>query len=87
MFAALEIQTIPGSLITCLIANTGFWMQNVGSAWLMTSLNTSPVMVALTQTAFSLPAFFDLPAGVLADPLDKRKLLLLIHGRAFLSAC
>ena len=44
--------------IASLIANIGFWMQNVGSAWLMTSLTTSPVMVALTQTAISLPAFF-----------------------------
>lgn len=67
--------------IASLIANIGFWMQNVGSAWLMTSFTTSPVMVALTQTAISLPAFFfGLPAGVMADLLNKRKLLLLIHG-------
>lgn len=70
--------------IASLIANIGFWMQNVGSAWLMTSLSNSPVMVALTQTAISLPAFFfGLPAGVMADLLNKRKLLLLIHGWSF----
>lgn len=64
-----------------LIANIGFWMQNVGAAWLMTSLSASPVMVALTQTAISLPAFFfGLPGGVLADLMNKRKLLLLIHA-------
>jgi MFS family permease len=67
--------------IASLIANIGFWMQNVGAAWLMTSLSDSSIMVALTQTAISLPAFFfGMPAGVLADLLNKRRLLLLIHA-------
>jgi len=32
-------------------------MQNVGAAWLMTSLTPSPVVVALVQAATSLPVF------------------------------
>jgi MFS family permease len=66
-------------LSAALIANIAVWMQNVGAAWLMTSLSTSPLMVALIQTAISLPAFFfGIPAGVLADLLDRRRLLLSI---------
>ncbi len=53
------------------------WMQSVGGAWYMTSLTPSPLWVALMQTAASLPGFFwSLPAGVLADLIDRRRLLL-----------
>lgn len=53
------------------------WMQNVAAAWTMTSLTSSPLMVALIQTAATLPAFLlGLPGGVLADLLDRRRLLL-----------
>ena len=59
------------------ISNTGTWMQSVGTAWLMTSLTPSPLLVALMQTATSLPIFMlGLPAGTLADLVDRRKLLL-----------
>lgn len=63
-----------------LAASLGAWVQNVGAAWLMTSLTTSPVMVALTQAATTMPAFLlGMPAGVLADSIDKRRLLLAAH--------
>ncbi|MHC8320482.1 MFS transporter [Pseudomonas sp. GB2N2] len=66
--------------IATLTANVGVWMQNVAAAWLMTSISESPLMVALIQTAITLPAFmFGLPAGVMADLVEKRKLLLLTH--------
>jgi predicted MFS family arabinose efflux permease len=56
-------------------------MQNVGGVWLMTSLTPSPVLVALMQTATSLPVFLvGLPAGALADILDRRRLLLFWQG-------
>src|SRR3982751_741436 len=58
-------------------SNIGTWMQSVGAAWLMTSLTPSPLLVALMQTATSLPVFLvGLPAGTLADVVDRRKLLL-----------
>ncbi len=63
--------------IAALASNLGTWMQNVGAAWLMTSLSKSPLMVALIQTASSLPIFFlALPAGALADIVDRRRLLI-----------
>ncbi len=63
--------------IALVASNIGTWMQSVGAAWLMTSLTPSPLLVALMQTATSLPIFLvGLPAGTLADLVDRRKLLL-----------
>ncbi len=63
--------------IAALASNLGTWMQNVGAAWLMTSLSKSPLTVALVQTASSLPIFFlALPGGALADIVDRRRLLI-----------
>jgi MFS family permease len=63
--------------IAAVISYTGTWMQNVGSGWLMTSLTMSPMMISLVQAATSLPVFLiALPAGALADMVDRRKLLL-----------
>src|SRR5438132_6187301 len=63
--------------ISSLVSNIGTWMQNVGAAWAMTSLSPSPLMVALVQSATSLPVFLvGLPAGAVADIVDRRRLLL-----------
>lgn len=62
-------------------SNIGTWMQNVAAAWLMTSLTPSPLYVALVQTATYLPVvLIGLPAGALADIVDRRKLLLITQG-------
>lgn len=63
--------------IASVASNVGTWMQTVGAAWLMTSLAASPLMVALVQTATTLPIFLlGLPAGALADMIDRRKFLI-----------
>ncbi len=52
-------------------------MQNVGAGWLMTQLSASPLMVSLVQGAAAIPVFLVvLPAGALADMVDRRRLLL-----------
>jgi MFS family permease len=64
--------------IAAVISYTGTWMQNVGAGWLMTQLTLSPFMIGLVQTAATLPVFLViLPAGALADMVDRRRLLLL----------
>ena len=69
------------------ISYIGTWMQNVGGAWLMTELTPSPVLVALMQTATSLPIFLaGLPAGALADLIDRRRLLIVAQGWMLLVA-
>src|SRR6266850_1695866 len=66
--------------IATVVSNIGTWMQDVGEAWLMTSLTPSPVLVALVETAGSLPVvLLALPAGALADIVDRRRLLLVMQ--------
>ncbi len=73
--------------IATLVSNVGTWMQGVGAAWLMTNLSTSPVLVALVQVATTLPMFLlSLPAGALADILDRRRMLLFTQGWMTLAA-
>ena len=63
-----------------LVSNVGAWMYSAASGWLMTSLNPDPLVVALVQTATTLPVFlFALPAGALADIFDKRKYLIVFE--------
>jgi MFS family permease len=67
--------------IASVISYTGTWMQNVGAGWLMTQMTTNPMMVALVQAAMALPVFLViLPAGALADMVDRRRLLLITQG-------
>jgi MFS family permease len=69
VFRALWIATI--------VSNIGTWMHDVGAGWLMTSLSPDPLMVALVQAATTLPMFaLALPAGALADIVDRRRLLI-----------
>ena len=66
--------------IATVVSNVGAWMYSAAAAWLMTSLDPSPVMVSLVQVATSLPMFlFALPAGALADIVDKRRFILILE--------
>ncbi|MGQ0522337.1 MAG: MFS transporter [Betaproteobacteria bacterium] len=78
LFRALWIATV--------VSNIGTWMHEVGAGWLMVSLSPSPIMVALVQAATTLPIFFlALPAGALADILDRRHFL--IATQTWMLAC
>jgi MFS family permease len=56
------------------------WLSTVAAAWLMTQLSTSAFMVALIQTAGALPfLLLSLPAGVLADVMDRRRVMLVVQ--------
>ncbi|HKA81253.1 MAG TPA: MFS transporter [Xanthobacteraceae bacterium] len=59
------------------VANIGSWMYSAAAGWLMTSLNPDPLVVSMVQVATTLPVFlFALPAGALADIVDRRKFLI-----------
>jgi MFS family permease len=67
--------------VAAVISYTGTWMQNVGAGWLMTQLTLSPLKVSLVQAAMTVPVFLViLPAGALADLMDRRRLLLITQG-------
>jgi MFS family permease len=62
------------------VSNVGSWLQSAAAGWLMTELTPNPRIVALVQVASYLPMFlFVLPAGALADVLDRRRLLLVME--------
>src|ERR1700744_5062096 len=63
--------------IASAISNLGGWMQDTAGTWLMTVLTPSPLLIALMQTAASLPVVvLGLPAGATADIFDRRRLLI-----------
>ncbi len=59
------------------IVSLGVWMQSTSAGWLMTSLSPDALMVSLVQAATIVPVFlFALPAGAIADIVDRRLYLL-----------
>lgn len=69
------------------ISNIGTGMHEVATGWLMTELAPSPFMVSMVQCAQTLPFFFlALPAGVLADRIDRRLYLLVTQGWMLVAA-
>jgi MFS family permease len=72
VFAVLWAATVLG--------NTGTFMRDVASSWLVADLSGSPAAVAMVQAAGSLPVFLlAIPAGVLSDILDRRKFLISVQ--------
>ena len=72
--APLRVAAFRMLWFTWLTANICMWMSDVAAAWLMTSMNTTPLWVALVQTSATLPVFLlGLPSGALADILDRRR--------------
>lgn len=71
------------------VAGLGTWLQNTGAGWLMTDLAPEPAMVAAVQAATTLPIFLlALPAGALADIIDRRLFLIVslaVQGAAALA--
>jgi MFS family permease len=63
--------------LAVLASNIGTWMQTVGAQWLLVGLPNAATLVALVQTADTLPdVLLAFPAGALADTFDRRRLLI-----------
>ncbi|MCL7956936.1 MAG: MFS transporter [marine benthic group bacterium] len=76
-WAPLRNRTFRALWIANVFSAIGTWIHQVGAAWLMTDLAPTPVLVSLVQASAGLAMFlFVLPAGVLADVLDRRRVLL-----------
>ncbi len=64
-----------------LASNLGGLVQAVGAGWMMTTLTSSYVMVALVQAATTLPIMmFSLASGALADNFDRRIVMLVAQA-------
>jgi MFS family permease len=61
-----------------LFSNTGTFMMIIAAGWEMSSLTHNAALVAMVQTALSLPFFFFvIPGGILTDLVNHRRLLIL----------
>jgi MFS family permease len=86
-WAPLKLPVFRALWLAALVSNIGSAMHGVGAAWLITSLSPSAAIVALLQSATALPSFLlSLPAGALADIVDRRKMLLIAQSMMMLGA-
>src|SRR5713226_5239976 len=80
-WAPLRIGIFRALWLAVLVSNIGSWMQTVGAQWLLVDKPGASVLVALVQTADMLPdVLFGLVGGVLADTIDRRRLLIAVQA-------
>src|SRR6202453_668949 len=76
-FEPLSVPLFRHLWLASIVSNLGGWMQDTAGNWLMTVLTPSPLLIALMQTAASLPVVvLGLLAGATADIFDRRRLLI-----------
>ena len=79
VWTTLRLETFRSFWIAGLFSLIGSWMQMIGSAWLMTDLSSSPVLVALVQASQMIPTLFlAFIAGALADMIDRRRYMIAV---------
>lgn len=79
-WAPLRITIYRTLWVALLAANVGTWMQTVGAQWLLIDEPNASTLVAMVQTVSMLPILLlALPAGALADSLDRRRLLIAVQ--------
>jgi len=73
----LRVRLFRNLWLASLVSNVGTVMHTVGASWAATELTDSPALIGLVQTAWAVPGFLvALPAGALADVVDRRRLMI-----------
>jgi len=86
-FSPFRHRTFAVLWTAALLSNIGSWMHDTAAGWLMTTLAPTPAWVALVQAATTLPVcLLSIPAGTLADRMDRRHLLLAAQALQLLLA-
>jgi len=86
-WSPLKIGTFRAIWLAILASNIGTWVNDVAAAWVMAERTGSPLMVALVQSATTVPiVLLALVAGTLADIVDRRRYLLFTQGWMLLVA-
>ena len=76
-FPALRSPTFRVFLLSSMIATVGAFMQQTAQGWLVLELTNSAALLGLAGAAAGLPTLFlVIVAGVLADRLDRRRVLI-----------
>lgn len=79
-WAPLRVAAFRSLWLALLASNIGTWMQTVGAQWLIVEQSGTDTLVAVVQTASTLPiVLLALPSGALADTFDRRRLLLAVQ--------
>ena len=79
-WAPLRIAAFRSLWLALLASNIGTWMQTVGAQWLLIEQSGTDTLVAVVQTASTLPiVLLALPSGALADTFDRRRLLMAVQ--------
>ncbi|BEL06854.1 MFS transporter [Actinoplanes sichuanensis] len=79
-WAPLRVAAFRSLWLALLASNIGTWMQTVGAQWLLVEKSGTDTLVAVVQTASTLPiVLLALPAGALADIFDRRRLLIAVQ--------
>lgn len=87
MFDALVVRDFRLLWFGMIVSNVGSWMQMIGQGWLVLQLTNSPFWLGMVAFARAVPVLaFSLFAGVVADRVDRRKLLLVTQSAAGLLA-
>ena len=79
-WTALKNPTFRKLWFATVISGTCVTAHDCAATWSMNLLTASPLLISLMSTAASLPFFlFTLPAGILADKVDRQKLVCAIN--------
>lgn len=80
-WAPLRFRVFRWLWLASMVSNVGSWMQGVGAQWFLVHAAHAAILVSLVQTADSLPdVLFGIVGGVLADTLDRRRLLIAVQA-------
>lgn len=86
-WSPLRVRLFRALWLASFVSNIGTYMHTVAAGWAVTELTTSPTLVSLVQSAWTVPGFLlALPAGALADVLDRRRLIITTQLAALLVA-
>jgi len=79
-FTALRNPVYRTLLLASILSGTCVAAHDCAATWAMSKLSPSPIFLSLMSTVASLPFFlFTLPAGALADIVDRRKFLCVMN--------
>lgn len=82
-FPALTSAVYRRFLLSSMIGTVGAFMQQTVQGWLVLVLTNSPALLGLAGAVAGLPTLFlAVFAGVLADRMDRRRLLVITNGSA-----
>lgn len=83
----LKVRIFRSLWLANIVSNIGSTMNDTAAVWTMTAMSGSATLVTLMPAMASLPIFLcALPAGAMADIVDRKRLILAAQVGAFLTA-